>query len=243
MSHIIDNILAEICLDERVKDGIFRLNEEEHMCALRDYFVKRGLTLEDAISITNAMQEAEGAGNFPDRQAWNADGILATFPTPEHKKKAIARGTHFEKNPKPRSPLAAKKGQEPSRPAPNLFHEPPKTDAPDAEPAVEPTEPSPQSVFQSGQQLAIEPPRGSETPESPPEPPESPVTIPTTPLRKAAEKAVVNQFIIKGEDDMLSTKFHPKITEEEKNQVKEIYEFSKRKRYTKVLEILDPYVN
>jgi hypothetical protein len=39
-------------------------------------------------------------GKYPERQAYNADGLLVTFPTPEYKQRAIARGTHFEKNPK-----------------------------------------------------------------------------------------------------------------------------------------------
>jgi hypothetical protein len=39
-------------------------------------------------------------GKYPERQAYNTNGILVTFPTPEYKQKAIARGTHFEENPK-----------------------------------------------------------------------------------------------------------------------------------------------
>ena len=39
-------------------------------------------------------------GRYPDRQAYNANGILVTFPTPEYKQKAIERGSHFEQNPK-----------------------------------------------------------------------------------------------------------------------------------------------
>ena len=39
-------------------------------------------------------------GKYPERQAYNSNGILVTFPTPEYKQKAIQRGTHFEENPK-----------------------------------------------------------------------------------------------------------------------------------------------
>jgi hypothetical protein len=69
------------------------------MNALRDYFLKRGITKEAAIHVTNRMVE----GKFPERQAYNKDGILVTFPTPKHKANAISRGTHFEKNPSPQN--------------------------------------------------------------------------------------------------------------------------------------------
>ena len=38
-------------------------------------------------------------GKYPERQAYNAKGILVTFPTPEYKADAIKRGTHFEEDP------------------------------------------------------------------------------------------------------------------------------------------------
>jgi hypothetical protein len=39
-------------------------------------------------------------GKYPERQAYNAKGILVTFPNPEYKTAALARGTHFEVDPK-----------------------------------------------------------------------------------------------------------------------------------------------
>ena len=53
-------------------------------------------------------------GKYPERQAYNADGLLVTFPTPEYKQRAIARGTHFEKNPK--AGQAAPIFQQPAQP-------------------------------------------------------------------------------------------------------------------------------
>ncbi len=73
MSTVFDRILAEVCLDNRVSDGIFRMDETEHMNALRDFFVKKGLAKEEAIHVTNKMVE----GKYPDRQAYRKeDGIL-----------------------------------------------------------------------------------------------------------------------------------------------------------------------
>jgi hypothetical protein len=58
MSQVIDRIFAEVCLDERVSDGIFKLDQEEHMNALRDYFVKKGLTKEQSVHVTNQWLKA-----------------------------------------------------------------------------------------------------------------------------------------------------------------------------------------
>lgn len=97
MSNILDRVFAEVCLDKRITDGIFKMEEAVHMDALRDYFIRRGIAKEAAIHVTNRMIE----GKYPLRQAYNKDGILCTFPTPQYKARAIARGTHFEKNPVP----------------------------------------------------------------------------------------------------------------------------------------------
>src|ERR1035437_7179187 len=97
MSNILDRVFNEVCLDERITDGVFKMEEATHMDALREYFLNKGVPREAAIAVTNRMVE----GKYPERQAYNQDGILVTFPTPQHKARAIARGTHFEKNPVP----------------------------------------------------------------------------------------------------------------------------------------------
>src|ERR1035437_6294031 len=97
MSQLIEKILRDISIDDRIPDGIFRVENDTHMGVLRDYFIKHGLTQEAATHVTNRMTE----GKYPQRQAFNKNGILCTFPTPQYKAKAIARGTHFEKNPMP----------------------------------------------------------------------------------------------------------------------------------------------
>lgn len=91
----IDKILNDISLDERVSNGMFNIEEDNHMEALRDYLVKKGLDEESVRSFSNRVLE----GKYPERQAYNANGILVTFPTPQYKADAIKRGTHFEKDP------------------------------------------------------------------------------------------------------------------------------------------------
>jgi hypothetical protein len=187
MSNIVDSILSEVCIDERVKDGIFRLEEDEHMSALRDLLVRRGLTQEAAIEMSNRMLE----GRFPERQAYNADGVLVTFPTPQHKQKAIKRGTHFEKNPNPQAGSDKPKiepkdnngddngdvGGEADK-KPNIFQQDPI---------------APSKIQQGDKQLDIEPPRG-ETPEMIPAPEIPPQKKPQTPQYKAAEKEIAKQI-------------------------------------------------
>ena len=185
MANIVDRVFGEVCLDERIKDGIFRMEEEEHMNALRDYFVKRGIAKEAAVSVTNRMVE----GKYPERQAYNKDGILVTFPTPQHKAKAIQRGTHFEKNPAPQNTTPPRPEAEPAeKPMPkggNEFDDgPPKDEPKDDEEDGGKSLPksSGGNIFDdekgskkeptTGGELDIEPPRGAEKPEPTPAPPQ-----------------------------------------------------------------------
>lgn len=191
MSNIVDNVFAEVCLDERIKDGVFKLEEEEHMNALRDYFVKKGVATEAAIHVTNRMLE----GRFPERQAYNKDGILVTFPTPQHKAKAIQRGTHFEKNPAPQNNTPAREPEPKKELPPSPPKEAPPEQPTEKEPVSEPQGGVVTQVAQGDQQLSVEPPRGSEKPE--PAPPQSPTPppAPRTPERVAAEKEVARQIM------------------------------------------------
>ena len=93
---IVDGILNNICLDERIVDGTFDVTNNEHVDVMREFLVKRGIDENEVREFSNRVVEA---GKHPDRQAYNTNGILVTFPTPQHKQNAIRRGTHFEKDP------------------------------------------------------------------------------------------------------------------------------------------------
>lgn len=93
---MIEEFLNTICLDERIEDGIFDIENTYHMDILQEYLIKSGVSKEDSIICRNSILE----GKYPERQAYNVNGLLVTFPTPEYKQRAIARGTHFEENPK-----------------------------------------------------------------------------------------------------------------------------------------------
>jgi hypothetical protein len=63
---------------------------------MREYLISKGIPEAAAVDFTNRVVEG---GKHPERQAYNKNGILVTFPTPQHKQNAIRRGTHFEKDP------------------------------------------------------------------------------------------------------------------------------------------------
>lgn len=234
MSQIVDNILAQVCLDERVKDGIFSMDEEQHMDALRDHLVKNGLTFEDARSVTNGMMESL---NYPDRQAYRReDGIKVTWPSPQHKRKAMQEnpGKYVEEEEAQRLGLVKDKEPQPE-PEPKKDLTPP----PSHEPAGEASPPiAGGEVDQAGQKLAIEPLRGSEKPETPPVPPAPPVQPPTTPERKAAEKTVVQQMM--QTDD--SAIYKADINENCIKQLMTLQEYAESKGLTEALMFLKKYV-
>lgn len=253
MSDILDRVFAEVCLDERITDGIFKMDEQTHMDALRDYFLRKGVHRESAIAVTNRMVE----GKYPERQAYNKDGILVTFPTPQHKARAIARGTHFEKNPVPQvqQQRDAEKEEEPKQAPPGSKPEPgelpPDEDEDDKEKDDKDDDDDEGSsgggghggggketnIFQGDKQLAVEPPRGEEKPEPPPQPPSPTVPpAPRTPERVAAEKEVTKQIL--GTDDTSLTNVADPLSE----QLRKLYKKADEMGLREAVKFLTPYV-
>lgn len=179
MSNFIDRILLEVCLDERVQDGIFDLSNDIHMDVLRENLVdKFGLSLENARSIHNKMLE----GKYPERQAYNKDGLLVTFPTPQHKQKAIQRGTHFEKDPTggAQNVFAGDKPAQGGQPA---------AQAPAPAPSQTPAEPQ-QNIFPQSQQTPTPPAPASPAPASVPTPAPAQAPAQQTSLPKSDTPAI-----------------------------------------------------
>lgn len=228
-SQVIDRILSDVCLDERVKDGIFRLDENDHIDALRDYLIKNGLTLEESISITNQMVEAK----YPHRQAKRTeDGIIVTWATPEKMAAAI------KKNPGKYIPLTKlqkkeePKEQKPQVPIPNNV---PDVQKDSSKPP--PEQPIPQSVFQGDKELQIEPIRGPEKVETPPKPPEPPVDYPKTPEKVAAEKEVVKQMM-KTDDTALTSLTLPPLSENCYKQLKMLLNYAEKNQFNDACQFL-----
>ena len=82
--------------DISIESGIFDISKQEHIEILRGHLLESNIDSKTVNQYLNKMLE----GRYPDRQAYNVNGILVTFPTPEYKQKAIERGSHFEQNPR-----------------------------------------------------------------------------------------------------------------------------------------------
>lgn len=212
-SSIIDRILNDVSLDSRITDGIFLLEENAHMDVLREYLVNKGIEEEVVREFTNLVLD----GKYPERQAYNANGILVTFPTPEYKARAIKRGTHFEKDPtrgKPNLFPGGEQGGEQAPQAPSTTPEPKggdtsvKTNLPLSQSGGAGT---PQPDTSKGEEPQVVPqtqaaPQQVSTPEEPAVEPEEPAPPPPppSPAEKEANKAATLK-IMKGDDYMLET--------------------------------------
>jgi len=139
--NILSELIEQICLDSRIKDGIFSLDNNDHLNILQEYLqVELNMDEQQSVEIRNAVLE----GKYPDRQAYNANGLLVTFPTPEYKQRAISRGTHFEENPKKAAGASVFEPQ-PEQPAQQPSSPEPQQTTPTSSTTTVPTEPKPET--------------------------------------------------------------------------------------------------
>ena len=210
---LIDKILSEVSLDDRISDGVFRIEEDDHMEALREYLTKKGISETEAISFSNRVLE----GKYPERQAYNADGILVTFPTKEYKDDAIKAGTHFEKDPtKGKSNLFTSNQPSSTPPSSNQKKEPesakkpaedqPKTSLPVSQASPPSSQETPSEPIQAQTTAAPQQtPQSAAPAEEPPEVKE-PTDLPPLPAKSSQEKNANKQMIktmLRGDDYML----------------------------------------
>jgi hypothetical protein len=94
---LIDTILTESALDPRIESGIFDIHNIEHMQIMAEHMTAQGI---DAAIISEVINElVVDEGKYPERQAYNKDGWLVTFPSAEYKQRAIKKGTHYGSDP------------------------------------------------------------------------------------------------------------------------------------------------
>lgn len=96
IKQVFSEALEKASTDQLIENGVFDISKQEHIELFREYLYESNLDSDTITFYLNKMVE----GKYPERQAYNSNGILVTFPTPEYKQKAISRGTHFEENPK-----------------------------------------------------------------------------------------------------------------------------------------------
>jgi hypothetical protein len=97
MKNIIDKILLDVCLDERIQNGVVNFNDENHLMVLAENLFEYGLEPQEVAEVITNITLRDG--KYPDRQAFNKEGWLVTFPSPAYKMAAIKKGTHFETDP------------------------------------------------------------------------------------------------------------------------------------------------
>ena len=97
MNKFINDILLEISLDSRIPDGIVDLTNYKHTQILAEQLFDREIPVSTIVEVINDIVAKEG--KYPDRQAYNKEGWLVTFPSAEYKQAAIKKGTHFSTDP------------------------------------------------------------------------------------------------------------------------------------------------
>lgn len=97
ISKFIEEVLLESALDNRIDDGIIDLTNSQHLDVIHEMFLSKGLdeSTVDALFETILTNE----GKHPERQAYNKDGWLVTFPSKEYRDAAIKKGTHSVSDP------------------------------------------------------------------------------------------------------------------------------------------------
>jgi hypothetical protein len=195
MSKIIDKIINNICLDERIQDGTFDIDNNDHMGVFREYLIKRGIDEQVVREFSNLVLEK---GKHPERQAYNNNGILVTFPTPEYKERALKKGTHFENDPtkpasnvfepeKPQTKVVEPVSQDPQNPQ----SQPQNNNSPiQPEPSAIPSAPENPSGINDKNNSSIPPEEKEE-----PKPIEDPNNQPKSPEEKEQEKQIVKNII------------------------------------------------
>jgi hypothetical protein len=181
---------------------MFNIEENEHMDVLREYLAGRGIEESVVMEFCNSVLE----GKYPERQAYNAKGILVTFPTPEYKAEAIKRGTHFEDDPTRKASnifqnTGAPAKAEPSS-TPGKTNLPLSNAAPDAgSDGKEPAPAAPAAAASAPEAPAPQPAMAQ--PEPPKEPPKEPTELPPPPVKSPQEKnadAALIKQMLSGDD-------------------------------------------
>ena len=94
---LIENVILDCESDDRISSGVFDIHNADHLAVFVERSVRFGLTEEIAENLLDTAMFAEG--KYPDRQAYNKDGWLVTFPSKEYRDAAIKKGTHAISDP------------------------------------------------------------------------------------------------------------------------------------------------
>ena len=93
---MVEEIISDAALDTRISDGMVNLKNSEHIQVIAEVMYNRDI---DVDTINEFVEKFMDEGKYPERQAYNKDGWLVTFPSAEYKQKAIKKGTHYGSDP------------------------------------------------------------------------------------------------------------------------------------------------
>jgi hypothetical protein len=96
ISDLIDYVISEASLDARISDGMLNLSNTEHIEVVAETMHK---ICDDDQLVTEFIKTILNEGKYPDRQAYNKEGWLVTFPSKEYRDAAIKKGTHAISDP------------------------------------------------------------------------------------------------------------------------------------------------
>ena len=92
----INDTILEASLDARIPDGILNIKNHEHIQILAERMYDR---CGDESIVNEFVSTFVEEGKYPDRQAFNKDGWLVTFPSKDYRDAAIKKGTHSISDP------------------------------------------------------------------------------------------------------------------------------------------------
>lgn len=90
-TNYIDSIINEAALDPRVDSGIVDLNNPIHVRVVAETMYDY---CKDETLVNEFVKKFVEEGKYPDRQAYNKEGWLVTFPSKQYRDAAIKKGTH-----------------------------------------------------------------------------------------------------------------------------------------------------
>ena len=96
IENFIENIISEAALDARIHNGMVDVKNIEHIQVIAEIMYDK---CEDETLVNEFVRKFINEGKYPDRQAYNKDGWLVTFPSKEYRDAAIKRGTHAISDP------------------------------------------------------------------------------------------------------------------------------------------------
>lgn len=96
VENFINDIVLEASLDGRISDGVLNIKNPEHVKVVAELMYDK---CGDEKIVNEFVTKFMAEGKHPDRQAFNKDGWLVTFPSKEYRDAAIKKGSHSISDP------------------------------------------------------------------------------------------------------------------------------------------------